>query len=188
MFKLYLELGFTHILDLEAYDHMLFLLALVAFYVLKDWKKVVILATAFTIGHSITLALAVFDQLSLSSKMVEPLIPITIIITAVYNICGKQGKEETAVIYYLALFFGFIHGMGFSTLLKSSLMPGESIGLQLLAFNIGLELGQLLFVLLLLLINTLMINMLKIKEKLWANVLSGLAILVSLKLIFDLFT
>lgn len=186
MFKLYLELGFTHILDLAAYDHMLFLLALVAFYVWKDWKKVLILATAFTIGHSLTLALVVLNVFTVPVKLVEVCIPVTIILTAIYNISRKGEDENNKVAYLLALFFGLIHGMGFSNQLRSSIMPGESLLSQLLAFNIGLELGQVIFVIVVLVINTLIRKLLGNNGKHWPKGLSILAILVSLKLIFDL--
>ncbi len=186
MVKIYLKLGFTHILDLQAYDHMLFLLALVAIYLLEDWKKVLFLATSFTIGHSITLALSVLNLISFPSLVVELLIPVTIIISAIFNIWLKEDRNTSYFKYIAALLFGFIHGMGFSSLLRSSLMPGEGLFVQLLSFNIGIELGQILIVILLLGLNWLMVSILKIEQRIWSAIVSILAILVSLKIIFDL--
>ena len=112
-FLTYLQLGFEHISDIKAYDHILFLVALCAIYRLTEWKKVLILVTAFTIGHSITLALAALDIISYSTKIVEFLIPVTILITSLFNVIGQdEGKEEATTFnkkinlnYLFALFF-----------------------------------------------------------------------------------
>jgi len=151
MFEIYLDMGFKHISDINAYDHILFLVALCAIYRLSEWKKILILVTAFTIGHSITLALAAFEIITFPAKYIEFLIPITILITSLYNIFSKPPKSSLSssrsinINYLFALFFGLIHGMGFSNFLRSLLMPGQEKDLvpQLLAFNIGVELGQL---------------------------------------------
>ena len=145
-FWVYTKLGFEHIADVAGYDHMLFIITLCAYYSLKEWKKILILVTAFTIGHSVTLALAAFDIFRLPAQLVETLIPITILLTAIHNISFQQKSErKVALNYFLALFFGFIHGMGFSNFFRN-LTGGESIVVELLAFNIGLEIGQLLIV------------------------------------------
>lgn len=144
----YFKLGFEHILDLNGYDHILFLIALCLPFVLKDWKKVLLLATAFTIGHSITLACVTFDLLKVSFSLVEFLIPVTIAFTALYDLINKNKRIKMS--YFWALFFGFIHGMGFSNFLRSSVIPGEESQLvyQLLVFNIGIEIGQIIIVIL----------------------------------------
>jgi len=147
MFQVYFNLGLEHILDIQGYDHMLFLLALCIPFVLRDWKKVLILATAFTIGHSVTLALSTLDLVRFPSAWVEFLIPLTIVVTAVYDLF--QRKEISSTFHYLlAMFFGLIHGMGFSNFLRGSLFPGEEHRLvwQLLSFNIGIEIGQIIVV------------------------------------------
>lgn len=147
-FSVYFSLGRDHIADINGIDHILFIVALCVRYQFSDWKKLLILITAFTIGHSITLALSVFNFVSISTEWIEFLIPITIILTAFSNFFVKkfQFREKFPLIYYLALFFGLIHGLGFSNYLKSLLGQSNNIVTELLAFNIGLEIGQLLIV------------------------------------------
>ena len=179
LFNINLELGFTHILDPKAYDHLLFIIALVAIYKISEWKKVAILVTAFTIGHSITLALSVFDIIAFPQKIIETLIPVTILITAIYHgiIAWKDStssKQNMRINYSLALFFGLIHGMAFSNQLKASIFPGEEnkVFLQLLGFNLGIELGQLLIVLVILFVSFIAFNLLKINHRWWIMILS----------------
>ena len=165
---LYIRLGFDHILDPNGYDHILFVVALCSIYNWKEWKKVVILVTAFTIGHSLTLALSSLRIVNISSALIETLIPITILITCLYNILKvyKGFKNEKVNInYILALFFGLIHGLGFSNFLKPMFNKDESIIGPLLSFNIGVELGQLVIVLGVLLLSLLWSNVLKIQLK-----------------------
>ncbi len=173
-FSLYFELGWQHILDWQGYDHILFLLALCGVYVLPDWKKVLILVTAFTIGHSITLALSVMKFIRIDSNLIEFLIPLTILITAFSNILSKKPKSKgIALKYFLALSFGLIHGMGFSNYLKSLLGKSANITIELLAFNLGLEFGQLLIVISALILSFLLISIVKIKRWDWNFFLSS---------------
>lgn len=182
MFNLYLQLGFEHLLDLAAYDHLLFVMALTVVYQIAEWKKLLVLVTAFTLGHSITLALAVLDIIQFPANIIEWLIPITILLTAAYNLwtvnrknsdLDTQGNNLT-VKYISTLFFGLIHGMGFSNFFKSALMPGEEHLLiwQLLAFNLGLEMGQLVVVGIVMLLNFLILNLLSIKKQSWITVVN----------------
>ncbi len=166
-FKLYLEIGFQHIANLRGIDHILFVLALTIRFQFDDWRKVLILVTAFTIGHSITLALSVLNLVNYSAKWIEFLIPLTIIITAFSNLFIKKFvfKTKFPLIYFLALFFGLVHGLGFSNYLKSLLGKDQSIISQLLAFNIGLELGQLMIVFFILLISFIFVTIIKINRR-----------------------
>lgn len=166
-FNLWFTTGVQHIADLEGYDHMLFLLSLCGIYSIKEWKKVLILVTAFTIGHSITLALSTTDVFTVKSGIIELLIPITIMLSAVSNILySLQNKEiNTQLNYFMALFFGLIHGLGFSYLLKSLLGNSESILPPLFAFNIGLEAGQLIIVVIILFISLFLTEFIKLKNK-----------------------
>ena len=158
-FSLYFELGWQHILDWQGYDHILFVTALCGVFLLNDWKKVLILVTAFTIGHSITLALSIFNKILIPSIWIEFLIPVTIFITAFINIVTKKiSKNRFNPTYLLALLFGLIHGMGFSNYLKSLMGKSNNVVGELLAFNLGLEFGQIIIVLSVLLISFLMIN------------------------------
>jgi len=173
-FTLYFDLGLHHILDWQGYDHILFVMALCGIYTLKDWKKVLILVTAFTIGHSITLALSVLNIVHFNSKIIEFLIPVTILITALSNILSKKSKPKSLKFkYFLALAFGFIHGMGFSNYLKSLLGKSTSIIGELFAFNIGLEVGQVIIVLFTLILGFILVSIVKIKLWDWTFFLSS---------------
>ena len=173
-FYLYFELGWQHILDWQGYDHILFILALCGIYTVSDWRKVLILITAFTIGHSITLALNVLNFLNIHTALIEFLIPVTIIITALSNIINKRPKPKSLKTkYFLALCFGLIHGMGFSNYLKSLLGKTSNILWELLAFNLGLEFGQVVIVIAALFISFILIWIVKIKRWDWTFFLSS---------------
>ena len=194
LFQTYLELGFKHISDITAYDHILFIVALCAIYRISEWKKVAILVTAFTIGHSFTLGLAAMDIISFPKKTIELLIPVTIFVTCLYNIIVAKNHKSDSVFnnnmninYIFAMFFGLIHGMGFSSFLKATLMPGEENQLvkQLFAFNIGIELGQFLIVTIILIVSFIAFNLLKIKQVYWNIGLSTIVGLMSVKLFVE---
>jgi len=173
-FPLYFQLGWQHILDWKGYDHILFVVVLCGTYRLPEWRKVLILVTAFTIGHSITLALSVLSLIRINTALIEFLIPVTIVITAATNILsGKPKNKGIPVKYILALFFGLIHGMGFSNYLKSLLGKSTSIVAELFAFNIGLEFGQVVIVLGILLISFVIINLIRVKQWNWNFFLSS---------------
>ena len=150
MFAVYLELGFEHLLDLRGYDHILFLAGLCAAYSLTRWRELLVLVTAFTIGHSVSLALATLRLVSVNSSLVEFLIPVTIVATALTNLAGlrREGHAGHRVAarplrYALALGFGLIHGLGFSNFLRIALGDERNLFVPLLSFNIGLELAQI---------------------------------------------
>ncbi|MFD2248404.1 HupE/UreJ family protein [Pontibacter ruber] len=190
IFSTYIELGFHHIFDFKAYDHMLFLLALSAIYTLSDWRKVLALVTSFTIGHSITLALSTFNIIRFDSALIEFLIPVTILFTCVTNffkLNGAASKQHAIWSFHnlLAVGFGLIHGMGFSNFLKSMLGRNGDTWQQLLAFNIGIELGQLLIVSILLIAGFLMMNLFRAKKRDWIMVLSSAAAGIALILIME---
>jgi hypothetical protein len=176
-FSLYFGLGKDHILDyVNGYDHILFVLALSAVYLVRDWKKILILVTAFTIGHSITLALATLNIVSVNPQLIEFLIPLTIFITSVSNLFKKDtivNEKGFQVNYVFAIFFGFIHGLGFSNYLRAILGKGQSILSQLLAFNLGLEFGQIIVVVIFLTFSFLLVDFLKINRRDWKMVLSS---------------
>lgn len=187
-FGIYFELGLDHILDINGYDHILFVIALCAIYILRDWKKVLILVTAFTIGHSITLALATLQIVNFNSELIEFLIPVTIFLTALINIFKKERTVETSKIqtnYILALFFGLIHGLGFSNFLRSMLGKDRSIVSQLLAFNIGLEVGQIIIVAVFLLISFILVDIFGAKRRDWRLIISSAVGGVALMLMFE---
>ncbi|MCK5461534.1 MAG: HupE/UreJ family protein [Bacteroidales bacterium] len=182
-FGLYFSLGFDHIADLAGYDHILFLMALCAVYSLKEWAKVLILVTAFTLGHTLTLALATLDLIRISTSLIEFLIPVTIIIAGIWNILQRSGSDHTLshrFKYSIALFFGLIHGLGFSNYLRSLLGTELDLLLPLFSFNLGLELGQIMIVLVVLLVSFVLVNLVGMKRREWNLLLSGAAIGVSL--------
>ena len=190
-FQIYLSLGFKHITDFKGYDHIIFVMALCAIYRLKDWRKVAFLITAFTIGHSITLALATLNIITYSTKLIELLIPITIILTCLINFFHKSAQytyetEKSSFFRYpVAMLFGLIHGMGFSSYLKSLLGREQSIWQPLLSFNLGLEVGQLLIVVIVLVISSLMLDIFRVKKHDWNLIVSGIVSGIALTLILD---
>lgn len=178
-FVFYFAEGWKHIIGLDALDHQLFILALAVIYSFADWKKVLILVTAFTIGHSITLALSVLDVLRVDSNLVEFLIPVTIVITAIWNIFGAKGKNKVNTNYFLALFFGLIHGLGFANSIRMMLASDQSLGMGLFGFNVGLEAGQIVMVLLILLCTKFLVDMLKVPRKIYIVSVSVLILIIS---------
>ena len=190
-FEIYLPLGFQHITNIQGYDHILFVIVLCAVYRLKDWEKIALLVTAFTIGHSITLALATLNLISYSTKLIELLIPITIVLACLINFFHKSTtysldvEKPSFFRYPVAMIFGLIHGMGFSNYLKSLLGTEQSILQPLLAFNIGLELGQLVIVVIELIISSLLLDIFRVKKHNWNLILSGIVLGIALTLIRD---
>ena len=188
-FQLYFLLGKDHILDYaNGYDHILFVLALCAVYVIRDWKKILILVTAFTIGHSITLALSTLNIISVNTQWIEFLIPLTIFITSVSNLFRKEPgltQNRVQANYFFALFFGLIHGMGFSNYLKALLGKDQSIVTQLFAFNVGLEFGQIIIVGIFLAVSFIAINLAGADKRDWKMVLSSAIAGISLILMKD---
>jgi HupE / UreJ protein len=187
LFKTYLEIGFEHICNLKAYDHLLFVAAMVAIYDFKQIKQILILVTAFTLGHAITLMLATFDIFTLETNLVEFIIPCTIFLTAALNIIkGETGSNNTPKIKYaITLIFGLFHGMGFSNYLKILLQGEQTIFKPLLGFNVGLELGQICIVLAILFITLFLFNVVKVAKRDWIMAASGVIAGISLMLIKD---
>jgi len=185
-FGFYFPWGWKHIISWDALDHQLFIAAISAIYLLKDWRQVLILVTAFTIGHSLTLALSVYDVIRFSSHWVEFLIPCTIIITAISNLFQKKFTAKTIRInYFLALFFGLIHGMGFANAIRITLASGQNIGWGLLGFNLGLEAGQIVVVILLLILSQVIISLFKVNRREWVIFLSAAVFSLALKMAIE---
>jgi hypothetical protein len=188
-FRLYFGLGKDHILDYSnGYDHILFVFSLCAVYAVSDWKRILVLVTAFTIGHSITLALATLQIITINSHLVEFLIPLTILITSVSNLFNKQVKPAPRFAqanYLMALFFGLVHGMGFSNYLKALLGKNHSILSQLFAFNIGLEFGQLVIVTVFMVVSFILVDLIHVNRRDWKMILSSAIAGIALILIKD---
>lgn len=182
-FQTYLILGFQHIADLAGYDHILFICALCVVYQYREWKKIALQITAFTIGHSITLALSVSNIFFIDSKYIEILIPITIVATAIGNLAQKtEGFSHRN--YGLTIFFGFIHGMGFSYLLKMLIGNESDIFMPLLAFNLGIEVGQLIIISFFTFL-TIIVSFLGIRFQYWKIGISLLIMLMAFYLLWQ---
>jgi hypothetical protein len=188
-FALYFGLGKDHILDYKnGYDHILFVIALCALYLLRDWRRVLILVTAFTIGHSITLALSTLRIINVPVDLIEFLIPVTIFITAGSNIFKNEenlSDRALQINYFYAAFFGLIHGLGFSNYLRSILGRDKSIISQLLAFNLGLEFGQIIIVVIFLVLSFILIDLFGVNRRDWKMVISSAVAGIALILIKD---
>ena len=181
-----------HILDLAGYDHMLFVVALCALYLVREWRQIIVLITAFTIGHSVTLALSVLDIVKFPSDIIEYLIPTTIFLTAVYNLIQpsqESTRQRRLLSNLMALFFGLIHGMGFSNYLSELLCRDACVTGPLLMFNVGLEVGQLVIVAVAMVLNTLIYLVLekglKKPYRWWQLILSSGVALFSLSMMWE---
>lgn len=185
-FSFYFGLGWEHIMNWNALDHLLFITALATIYLLKDWKQVLILVTAFTIGHSLTLILSVLDIIRFSSRWVEFLIPCTIIATAISNLFQKKFTPKSIRInYFLALFFGLIHGMGFANAIRFMLAKDQSLGWGLFGFNVGLEAGQIIVVIIILLLAWAILTLFKINRREWVIFVSAGIFSLALKMVLE---
>ncbi|KLT64154.1 HupE/UreJ family protein [Pedobacter sp. BMA] len=185
-FIFYFKLGWEHIISADALDHQLFILALVAIYSYTNLKQVLILVTAFTIGHSATLLLSVLDIIRFESKWVEFLIPCTIVITALSNLLRKNFSLKSVKInYFFALGFGLIHGMGFANSIRMMLAKDQHLGWGLFGFNLGLEAGQIFVVLIILLITFVIFNYTRIKRMSWVLFISAGVFSLALKMALE---
>lgn len=188
-FWIYLEIGMRHVLDIKAYDHVLFLIALTVPYAFKDWKRVLILVSIFTIGHTVALMLSVFGIIVIKVNLVEFLIPITILITAFFNLftAGKSSKKESiGVIGFITLFFGIIHGLGFSNYFNSILSGSASDKiLPLLEFALGIEVAQLIVVLFFLIISYIIQTVFRFSKRDFTLVFSAFVIGVVVPMIIE---
>lgn len=176
MFPVYFQIGLKHIADLAAYDHILFIIALCAVYRLREWRQILILVTAFTVGHSITLAMAALDVIRVNTAVVEFLIPLTIFATAIYNVAWYKYDHSGRLVnfkYFMALFFGLIHGMGFSNFFKGLLGREADIVLPLFAFNVGIEAGQLIIVGFILVASGIALEVFNARQREWNLFVSG---------------
>lgn len=176
-FWLYFKLGLTHVLDWNAYDHVLFLTVLVAAYTVREWPRILWLVTLFTIGHTLALILAAYGVVRVDTAWVEFLIPITILVTALYNIFtgGKKIRNEKInLLFFTTLFFGVIHGLGFSTYFNMISSGADSKFLLLLEFALGIETAQIIVVFIVLVLSFLFQTVFRFSKRDWILVISAL--------------
>lgn len=186
-FWLYFKVGLTHVLDIHAYDHVLFLIALMVPYAFKDWKRIFVLVSLFTLGHTLSLLLSVFGIVSVKASLVEFLIPITILLTAVFHLftAGKSSKNESITfVALITLFFGIIHGLGFSNYFKT-ILPGKASDklLPLLEFALGIECAQIIVVFVVLILAYIVQTFFRFSKRDWALVMSAFIIGVVIPMI-----
>jgi hypothetical protein len=188
-FWIYFEIGLRHVLDIKAYDHVLFLIALTVPYAFKDWKRVLLLVSLFTFGHTLALLLSVFGFVVIKVNLVEFLIPITILITAFFHLftVGKSGKNDSvSVIAFITLFFGIIHGLGFSNYFKT-ILPGNGTAklIPLLEFALGIEAAQLIVVFVVLIVSYIVQTFFRFSKRDWTLVMAAFVIGVVLPMILS---
>jgi hypothetical protein len=188
-FWIYFQIGLKHVLDIHAYDHVLFLIALTTPYAFKDWKRILLLVTMFTVGHTLALLLSVFGVIAVKASLVEFLIPVTILITAFFNLftAGKASKNESLnLVFFLTLFFGIIHGLGFSNYFKTILGGTASSKLvPLLEFALGIEAAQLIVVFVVLIVSYIVQTVFRFSKRDWALVMSAFVIGVVIPMIVE---
>lgn len=177
-FIFYFLEGFWHVLDLQAYDHILFIILLAVPFLFNGWRKLLLLVTAFTIGHSISLLLVTFGKVSFSTAYIEFLIPVTIALTALYNIFTAGRKHQNHTPWFtaiIALFFGLVHGFGFSGAFRM-LASGtdDNVLLTLAEFALGIEGAQLLIVLIVLIVNFIFTGLFRFSKREWSQIISAL--------------
>jgi len=180
--------GLNHVLDINGYDHVLFLMVLALPYVFKDWKRVLFLVSLFTLGHTLSLVLAAYNIVSVNGKLVEFLIPITIIVAAIYNVftAGKDGKDKKmGLLLFSALFFGLIHGLGFAREFTMVFGDANNKVLALLEFALGIELAQVIIVFVILFLGFLFQTLFRFSRRDWIMVLSSIVIGLVLPILIE---
>ncbi|WP_405411242.1 HupE/UreJ family protein [Maribacter sp. Asnod1-A12] len=189
-FWFYIELGLQHVLDINAYDHILFLAALALPFTFKSWKNVLLLATVFTFTHCLALVFSVYEIVVIEASWIEFLIPVTIVSTALFNLIDSNAQKENRTIWFHVMvtgIFGLVHGFGFSNYFKMMLMGEEDKLAPLLGFAGGIELSQVVIVLLVLILAYVVQTLLKVKQSLFILVGSILIILITLPLLYETF-
>lgn len=180
--------GINHVLDIHAYDHILFLIVLSIPFVFKDWKRVIVLVTVFTLGHTLSLILATYNVVRINSQIVEFLIPITILIVAVYNIftAGKgPQKEKIGLLFITTLFFGLIHGLGFAREFEKLQKPSDNKFILLLEFALGIEIAQIIIVFLVLFISYVVQTIFRFTKRDWVMIISAIVVGLTIPMILN---
>ena len=186
-FGLFYQLGRDFILDINSVDHILFMIALFAVYLIKDWRKVSIIVLSFTLGFSVTLILASFNVINIKRELVEYLIPVTIFVTAFSNVLKKQNtyyKKNLQSNYFLAAFFGLIHGLGFANYLQTVII-GEPTFIQTFGYIIGIEIAHLIIVFLFLIVSFIFISILNVNRRDWNLVISSAIAGIAITIMFE---
>ncbi|MCL6296246.1 HupE/UreJ family protein [Jejuia spongiicola] len=171
--------GINHVLDINAYDHVLFLIVLTIPYVFKDWKRVLLLVSVFTLGHTLSLVLAAYNVVSVNGEVVEFLIPVTILIVALFNVftAGKGAqKEKVGVLFLTTLFFGLVHGLGFAREFQMLVDDTDNKLVLLLEFALGIELAQVIIVFIVLFLSYVVQTIFRFTRRDWIMVISAIVV------------
>lgn len=174
-----LKYGINHVLDINGYDHVLFLIVLTVPYMFKDWKRVLLLVSVFTLGHTLSLVFAAYGIVSVNGKLVEFLIPVTILVAALFNVftSGKGAqKEKVGILFTTTLFFGLIHGLGFAREFKMLVGTSENKLATLLEFALGIEFAQVIIVFVVLFLGFLCQTIFRFKKRDWVMVISAIVV------------
>lgn len=189
-FWFYIKMGLDHVLDLSAYDHILFLAALAIPFMFKDWKKVLLLATVFTIAHCLSLALSAFDVLTVNVGLIEFLIPVTIALTALYNLWTVK-KDDGGLNFKVHMisttFFGLVHGFGFSNFFKMMMADEENKIAPLFGFATGIELSQVLILIFALLMAFVCRTLIGLKKRYFMLGASIIVLLITIPMLVNTF-
>ena len=175
----YMQHGMYHVLDVNAYDHILCLIVLAIPYMFKDWKRLLFLITVFVIGHTVALAFATYDVISVSNKWIEFLIPSTILVVALFNIfaVGKKPKnEKLGLLFFVTLFFGLIHGLGYVKTFEATINASSNKLLSILEIALGVEIGQLIVVFVILFLGFLCETLFRFSKRDWVLVISAIVV------------
>ena len=173
------QYGLNHVLDINGYDHVLFLMVLSVPYIFKDWKRILVLVSVFTVGHTLSLFLAAYDVVSINSSLVEFLIPITILVVAIYNIFTASNSpkyERIGILFISTLFFGLIHGLGFAREFKMFIGRSDSKLMPLVEFALGIEIAQIIIVFVVLFIGFIGQTVFRFSRRDWMMVVSALVV------------
>ena len=189
LFALYFKLGLRHILDIFSVQHVLFIIALTAIFLFKDWKRILILIASFTLGYSLTMYLSVYGVIQPDQRLIDYLIPLTIFLTAVSNIIRKKDnfhiRGNFQRNYLLALLFGFIHGFGFAHYVKGIINNPNPSVTPVFAYNLGLEFGQAVVVFGFLFLAFIFVGIIGINRKDWVLIISSAIAGVALTMMFE---
>ncbi len=171
--------GMYHVLNVNAYDHILFLIVLAIPYLFKDWKRILFLVTIFVVGHSVSLAFATYDVISVNSKWIAFLIPLTILIMALFNVftAGKKTQnDKVGLLFFITLFFGLIHGLGFVNVFESTISKSKNKVMALLEISLGIEVGQIIVVFIILFLGFLCQTLFRFSKRDWVMVISAIVV------------
>lgn len=178
-FWINVQYGINHVLDINAYDHVLFLVVLAVPYLFKDWKRVLWMVTVFTVGHTISLVLASFGKVKVDGNLIEFLIPLSILIVAIYNVftAGKTAKnQKIGLLFIITLFFGLVHGFGFAREFRMNLDEGDNRVLKLTEFALGIEIAQVIIVFVVLFLSYIFLTVFRFSKRDWMMVVSAIVI------------